>query len=278
MTQFTHTRVPVGHGLELVIDGNSKITCGNGTYAAPAPNAFSLPAASVSGPMHCPGSTPTCRSSCYVKGLAKFAPDVYAAYAANAAALDVILASPGVRRGFFDASAEALGAWITANASDGFRWHVSGDVRGELHAHWIACVAHASHGVRHWIYTRTLEAVPELMRAPNLVVNVSADLDNAEVAIPWARKHEARVCYMSTVPGDIPTMELRDDDVVFPDYPMRGRDLPIPTEALYWKHASHRMRSMTCPADFFGQSESARCGPCTKCLVHPVASVIQGSR
>ncbi len=269
MTAFVHERVELLPGLSVVIDGNSKITAGNGTYAAPAPNAFSLPAASVSAPGYCPKSTPTCRASCYVRGLAKNAPDVYRAYTENAEALSSIV---GVHedvklRGKETLSAIALGEWISAHCKGGFRWHVSGDVWHRAHARWIVMVCAASEDVRHWIYTRTLSAVPLLRLAPNLAVNVSADRDNWERAFEVARANGARVCYMAT--SEHLPAQLTDDDVVFPDYPLRGRELERPTAHDFWQSMPHRLRVITCPADFFGQSESSRCGPCAKCIVHP---------
>lgn len=259
-TQFIHSTVAFPGG-SFTLDGNSKITAGNGTFAAPTPNAFSLPAASVSDPAraYCPSSTPTCRASCYVKGLAKHAPDVYAAYLANATALRIALMDHAHGR-----AAHALAEYIAAHCRGGFRWHVSGDVWHEQHAAWIARVARLAPDVPMWIYTRTLHAVSILMQADNLVVNVSADRDNVIIAETVARASGARVCYMSS-DGEVP--ELRAGDVIFPDYPLRGRDLEEPTRALWWLGLSHGERAMVCPADFFGQSESARCGPCNKCMV-----------
>lgn len=290
-TAFIHTRVELAPGVSVVIDGNSKITVGNGTYADPKPNAFSLPAASVSAPGFCPRSTPTCRASCYVRGLAKHAPDVYEAYRQNADALTILRSAPADRMW---RAADTLGEWIEANASAGFRWHVSGDVWDVQHACWIVAVCQASPKVPHWVYTRTLSAVPTLIRAKNLAVNVSADRDNYADARDCAVQNGARVAYMATphtwtvihatapwvhcpacnaielagegddapcVPRDLP-----DGSVIFPDYPLRSRELATPTEAPYWQNASHRLRVMTCPADFFGQSEQHRCGPCSKCL------------
>lgn len=291
MTAFIHTRVELAPGLDIVVDGNSKITAGNGTYAKPQPNAFSLPAASVSGANHCPGSTPTCRASCYVRGLAKHAPEVYAAYEQNAETLAKIFASAGAQ---WHASARALGFWIADHCIGGFRWHVSGDVLHEDHARWIATVCAHSQNVRHWTYTRTLEAVRELVRVPNLTVNVSADRDNWDVARAVALRYGARIAYMATPhewrdgessgericaacgvmdhsalpdpPGPCVPADLPDGSVVFPDYPLRGRELADPTEHSYWREAPKRLRVMTCPADFFGQSEAHRCGPCDKCI------------
>lgn len=260
-TQFIHERIACGL-VTFVIDGNSKITAANGTFDAPRPNAFSLLAASATPDnVHCPGSTPTCRASCYVRGLAKHAPDVYAAYRENAAALDVVLREPGLAW----ESAAALGAWITAHAPGGFRWHVSGDVWSAEHAHWIVNVCFASRTVGHWIYTRTLEAVPELMRAPNLTVNVSADRDNYVAARAVAERHGAKLTYLARDADDWPA-DLPWDAVVFPDYPLRGRAFVEPTEHPWWRSLPVAKRRQVCPADQFGQSEAHRCGPCSKCM------------
>lgn len=282
MTTFIHERVELAPGLSVVIDGNSKITAGNGTYANPTPNAFSLPAASVHTAPWCPGSTPTCRASCYVKGLAKHAPDVYEAYTDNARTLRWILGNTDDSQWL--TSAQALGRWIAEHCAGGFRWHVSGDVWDGDHAAWIVRVCLESRNVRHWIYTRTLSAVPALMLAPNLTVNVSADRDNYADARDCAAQNGARLAYMATPhdfdphgwcracgAGDITDTpciprDLPDGSVIFPDYPLRGRELAEPTSHPFWQGASHRVHLMTCPADFFGQSEQHRCGPCMKCI------------
>lgn len=283
-TKFIGAVLDIGHiipGARFTIDGNSKITVGNGTYAEPAPNAFSLPAASVEAPGAgaCPGSTEVCRSSCYVKGLAKHAPDLYGAYAENAVWLRAMLADP---RTHFR-SALALATWIRDHASAGFRWHVSGDVWNKDHATWIVNVAMLAPDVPFWIYTRTLDVVRTLRVANNLAVNVSADRENFERAYDCAQETGARLTYLvhgddvrplpdckpgvcpcprcTGVPHDLPA-----GSVIFPDYALRGRDLDTPTSAPWWQALDHEQRAMVCPTDFFGQSESARCGPCSKCL------------
>jgi hypothetical protein len=268
-TNFIHTRVRVAPGLELVVDGNSKITAGNGSFEQPAPNALSLPAASVdwAGPS-CPGSTPTCRASCYVRGLAKHAPDVYAAYHENLSALTWLLDRPGTR----EESARRLGTWIALNARGGFRWHVSGDVLNAEHAYWIVEVCRHSRDVNHWIYTRTFSAVPALTCAPNLVVNISADVDNYAEARRVATLHGLRVCYEATCDGAVPAdLPAGDAAVIFPDYSLRGRKLERPTSHAWWVGLEQERRRQTCPADFYGQSDAMRCGPCSKCLT-PVTS------
>lgn len=270
-TAFISATIDLDHiipGARFWLDGNSKITAGNGTFAEPAPNAFSLPAASVSGSMNCPGSTDVCRSSCYVKGLAKHAPELYARYVDNERAVGACLESP---LSSFRA-ALALATWIREHASGGFRWHVSGDVWDQDHATWIVNVCMLAPDVDFWIYTRTLGVVRTLTAARNLAVNVSADRENYADARAVALETGARLTTLITA-DDIPPYggtgvpwDLPAGSVIFPDYALRGRDLADPTSAPWWQALTHEQRAMVCPADFFGQSESARCGVCVKCL------------
>jgi hypothetical protein len=263
-TNFCSAEIPLFEGLVFFVDGNSKITAGNGTYTEPKPNAFSLPAASVPEPYHtrapraCPGSTPTCRSTCYVKGLATHAPGIYERYRSNADTLAYVLRSS---RTFFH-SALLLATWIEDHASRGFRWHVSGDVWAEpRHAEWIREVCNLSPHVDHWIYTRTLAAVPVLREAANLAVNVSADADNFDDAKRVALSNGATLCYLTT--GDVPA--LPEGSVIFPDYSLRTRTPDA--DASWWNALTAEQRRAVCPTDQFGQSEAHRCGPCRKCLL-----------
>jgi len=259
-TKFCAVVVDVGYGHRFFIDGNSKITRSNGTYAAPAPNAFSLPAASAGAGYSCPGSTAVCRSSCYVRGLAAHAPDLYARYESNAGHLSAVLDN----QRWATRAAVRLATWIANNAVGGFRWHVSGDVWNGRHASLIVDVCKLTPQVPHWIYTRTLGAVEVLRRAANLAVNVSADRDNYAEARAVAVATGARVCYLSS-DGEVPA-DLPPGSVIFPDYKLRGRELTDPTAAPWWGTLTHEQRTQVCPPDFFGQSEQHRCGPCGKCL------------
>lgn len=253
-TKFISATVPLFDGLEFHIDGNSKISWGNGTYADPKPNALSLPHIAT-----CPGSTERCRASCYVHGLKQHAPDVYRTYELNEHTLHSVLMTTG--RIF--QSATILAEWIRKHAAGGFRWHVSGDVMSVRHAWWITEVCKRAPEVSFWIYTRTLEAVGELTHARNLVVNVSADRDNYHTAWAVAGRAGARLVYLVSSPDEtIPS----DVEVIFPDYPLRGRSLLAPTEHPWWAALDQEGRRKVCPADFFGQSEAHRCGPCRKCL------------
>jgi len=276
-TRFCSASIPLdlfdsgGTELVLFVDGNSKITRENGTYWAPMPNAFSLPAASVEwdgDPFRvahialpaCPGSTSVCRESCYVKGLAKHDPALYALYAENQRALDILF-----REGpaYATYAAETLATWIRHCAPGGFRWHVSGDVTSIDHAEWIVAVCERAPDVPFWIYTRTLDVVGFLAGTPNLALNISADRENLEAARTAAYAYGARLCYLSD-DGSVP--DLPEGSVIFPDYALRGRDLPSPTEAPWWQGLTQDQRAMVCPTDFFGQSEAHRCGPCRKCF------------
>jgi len=263
-TTYVKELINVGDGLSLYVDGNSKITVGNGSYEVPVPNALSLPHIST-----CPGATEDCMKSCYVYGLQKHAPEVYAEYCKNERVMHRILMSES---SMYDTAA-AFAAWIGEHCSDGFRWHVSGDVMNDRHARWIAKVAKFSSNVRHWIYTRTFDVVQDL-DAKNLAVNLSADSRNyrkaKELYDCWPG---LRICYLTcdgTVPDDLPS-----GSVIFPDYDLRARDgedkltgkkLEKMTDHSWWQGLSQEHRRMVCPPDFFGQSERHRCGPCSKCL------------
>ena len=251
-TKFTTLRLDVGNGHSFWLDGNSKITGKDGTFAEPSPNALSYPA-----PNACPMSTPTCRESCYTIGLHKHNPDMADKYTHNLQTLANLLQTPREA----GRAAEELAAYI--DRLHGFRWHVSGDVTSELHAKWISLVCHFTH-TPSWIYTRSLWWVRHL-RAPTLAVNISADRDNYTDALHVAAITGNRVCYMSTGVADVPA-DLPAGSVIFPDYPARGRDSADPLAHPWWLARTPEQRKMVCPADFFGQSETNRCGICTKCM------------
>lgn len=254
-TVFCREIIPLWDDLEFVVDGNSKITAENGSMLEPKPNAFSLPHIST-----CPGSTSVCRSGCYVHGLQKHAQETYQTYIQNERVLHRVMMTPAAA----SRAAEYLAKYIRESVTS-FRWHVSGDVFSTRHAAWITEVCRAAPDVTFWIYTRSFDAIP-LLNNPNLVVNISADSDNIKEALEAQATWGGRICYF-TRDGSFPT--LPEDSVIFPDYPLRGRDLDQPTEAQWWKGLEIADKRKVCPADFFGQSEQHRCGPCKKCLVQP---------
>lgn len=255
----------------LFVDGNAKITWDNGSFAAPAPNAFSL----VNGE-DCPGATPTCLKSCYVHGIEAHAPDTHALYRHNSAKIREVLESGSHSRMW----ASTLARWIRQNAAGGFRWHVSGDVFSAEYARWVSCVCALSPRVRHWVYTRSFDLVGDL-GADNLAVNLSADRDNWEAAFECREDWPGtRVCLMVTedeareyldagiigsVGGAIceRLTSLREGDVIFPDYALRdGTELGCE----WFSRLPPRLKQMVCPVDRCGKSEERRCGPCPKCL------------
>lgn len=255
--------VRVLNGRRLWLEGNSKITAGNGSFDEPAPNSFSL--------IHvadCPGSTPTCRASCYVHGLEVHEPAVHALYRENSATIREILTLP---RSNWVLAGSAVAHHIERFAAAGFRWHVSGDIFSLAYAEWIACVVRMSPSVNHWIYTRSFDLIGPLLELPNLALNLSCDRDNYRqasftrgMAAIAGRSIPPRLAYLSAG-GEVPP-NLPEGSVIFPDYQLRGRDLERPTEAPWWTSLTPRERKMVCPVDFFGASSSMRCGPCKKCL------------
>jgi hypothetical protein len=243
----------------LYFDGNQKITADNGTFEAPAANAFSLPHITA-----CPFRTPTCESSCYVENLEKYQSEIYEHYKSNLSTIMRLLSGSDSK---FTASAFIVADWIAQNAKGGFRWHVSGDIFSRRYANWISLVASESKPVKHWIYTRSFPYLEPLLDVPNIAVNLSADRDNYWLARRYADAYDLRVCYL-TVDGGVPD-DMRDGDVIFPDYGLRGVGMKPHTYrdgSKWWQSLDSEQRKMVCPVDAYGKSEQVRCGPCSKCL------------
>lgn len=252
ITAFCATKLEGPDGF-LWIDGNGKITAGNGTLDNPKPNAFSLVQIA-----DCPGATATCKLGCYVHGLQKHASETHALYVHNSKEIRRILASDAAGEW-----AELLGTWIAANCAGGFRWHVSGDIFSDQYAQWISLVCEASPKVGHWIYTRSFDSVRFLYPAAdaNLVVNLSADRDNYAAASRMWKRYGLRICYY-TADGNV-AGHLIDGDVIFPDYSLRGG-----TDAgqAWFAGLTPHYKSLVCPVDYHGKSEKRRCGPCDRCM------------
>ena len=263
-TIFVDHKLDIGGGQHLWLDGNSKITAGNGTFAEPVANAFSLPSGKYDGA--CPYATPACLASCYTLGLKKHAPALAEKYEHN---LQLIANLVLYNHSTWNRSITAIARYAQETCPAGFRWHVSGDVFNRPYAIWIAEVCKAAPDVPFWIYTRSFPYLAPLVGIPNLVVNLSADRDNYDEAIKASIEYNClRICYMSTRDGYVPD-GLHKTDVIFPDYNLRGRDLDDPTTAPWWQGLTQIQRRSVCPPDMFGQSEKLRCGPCKKCLVKP---------
>lgn len=256
---------PPGSGHWLWLDGNQKITAGNGTYEAPRPNAFSLVQIE-----DCPQSTPTCRAACYVAGIELHAKSTHDLYRHNSRTLREIFAAPDGAGGLLADQpagrwwARRLGVWIEEHARGGFRWHVSGDLFDPSYAWWVARVVEASPGVRHWIYTRSHNMSAAFVGVPNITVNYSVDADNYVAAQRYVAAHAAigepvRQCYMVTGDGAVPT-DLPADSVLFPDYALRG------VRGAWFQALPSHQKKMVCPTDLSSKSERRRCGPCDRCI------------
>lgn len=246
-----------GPGWSLWIDGNGKITAGNGTLDDPKPNAFSLVQIK-----DCPSATETCKASCYVHGLEKHAPDTHALYQHNSTMIRRILKDDAMSW----KSARTVADWISENCAGGFRWHVSGDVFSREYAYWIAEVCAFAPKVPFWIYTRSFEYVPILhlvstARGGNLAVNLSCDKDNYESAMVASLQFNLRLCYL-TQDGNVPD-SMTGENVIFPDYRLRGG---TPEGQEWFGGLSPHQKSMVCPVDYHGKAENRRCGPCARCL------------
>lgn len=287
-TTFCAQRIDGPDGTYLYVDGNQKITAGNGSYDAPLPNAFSLTAEAVTRralvegspearatPLDdCPGSTPTCRKSCYVHGLEKHASDTYELYRHNAIEIRRILADQNLA----DRWAITMAAWITANAAGGFRWHVSGDVFSPSYARWVADVCAESPTVGHWIYTRTFHedamlalASVSTLHGGNLALNLSCDKDNHDRAKLIAERYGApgrplRLCYLVEKGDPVVPADLPEGSVIFPDYELRPKSAENPQDHAFWNALTVAQRGMLCPVDSYGKSDKIRCGPCDRCL------------
>ena len=241
------------------MDGNGKITSGNGTFADPRPNAFSLVEIA-----DCPFSTLTCQEVCYVGRLRQAEPEVYRAYRHNSAEIRSILINTSYRL----ATELVLAEWISKNCPHGFRWHVSGDIFSWKYAEFIRNVCLLALNVKFWIYTRSFPFLLPLFNAGNLTINLSADQDNYTEALRLHLELGYRICYL-TVDGTYP-FDLPKNSVIFPHHELRGRDLLTGkrTQTPFWQSLDRPHRKMVCPADYFGQSERRRCGHghCDICL------------
>ncbi len=286
-TDFVSARVDGPGGLYLNVDGNQKVS-----GWVPTPNAFSLLAGNGEDPLapgherhHCPGSTPTCRSSCYTWGIEKHAGSTYDLYRHNSVTIREILADVDLARSW----ATALGTWFRNNCRFvGVRWHVSGDVFSHAYAQWIADVCRTAWDVPAWIYTRSfLEFNPLIAermcdplvevcteRGGNLALNLSCDADNYDDACHYRAVMKAgRLCYLTvdgTRPADL--FDVCPDAILFPDYGLRAPKGSGPIEQRatnwWWQSLTSAEKRGVCPSDYYSKSEGVRCGAgaCSKCL------------
>lgn len=285
-TGFATQTITGPKGYRLHFDGNQKITAGNGSYETPKANAFSLPQV-----ITCPSRTPTCEASCYVHNLETHQGWLHDLYKENLRTITHALRQqeswPGVYPSSADNWADLVALWIAQHCDGGFRWHVSGDLFSVEYARWIGQVVDRvqleNPNVKHWIYTRSFDMIGPLLTAaghrgrPQLTVNLSADVDNYHRARATEQFYRItsgvsmRVCYL-TVDGTTPP-DLREHDVIFPNYSLRavderGKQRPHVWRggSPFWNNLPKSRRRMVCPADAYGKSENNRCGPCSRCL------------
>lgn len=258
-TKFASEKIGIimqnGNLFELWLDGNSKVTVGNGTFEKPVPNSFSLVQVK-----DCPFATPICKSVCYVHNLEKAEAEIHEKYQSNSIVIRQILADLNYQA----TTVYALAYWIRKHCPKGFRWHISGDIFSMEYSWFISQVTKLAQPVPCWIYTRSFPFLEPLQDIENLTVNLSADKDNWHETKQAYQKFGFRICYL-TVQGEVP-LDLPKGSVIFPSHELRGRNLPDPKQAPWWLTLTPGQRRMVCPPDFFGQSESLRCGPCKKCL------------
>ena len=167
--------IPLPDNTEITLwfDGNGKITKGNGTFDKPVANSFSLVQKD-----DCPFATEICKSVCYVNNLEKTEVRVHDKFKHNSKAIREILNNPVTQKIVEDAFAQ----YIRRFCSNGFRWHVSGDIFSVEYAKFITSICKKVPRVRCWIYTRSFDYLSELYEIQNLAVNLSADKENINEA------------------------------------------------------------------------------------------------
>lgn len=155
-------------------------------------SSFSLPHGTDS---TCPGRTPTCTKLCYVSRYTRRFNIDYKHNQAAANAADFVSRM----------SAEARLVRVV-------RVHVAGDFYSPEYVHkWIA-IAKRTPGTLFYTYTRSwrgggvrlLEALIELSRVPNFVVNISTDKDTGIPGWLIGAFSQGSLVYMSTSAQDIP--------------------------------------------------------------------------
>lgn len=259
-TEFTLEKliITISNNTQVVLwfDGNGKITKNNGTFENPVANSFSLVQKD-----DCPFATKICKSVCYVNNLEKAEIEIHNKFKHNSKRIREILNNPVTQ----EIVEEAFAQYIQLYCSNGFRWHVSGDVFSREYARFIASICKKIPNVFCWIYTRSFDYLGLLHGIQNLVINLSADEENINEAREAHMKFGFRICYL-TINGKIPDW-LPTGSVIFPSYNLRGKDLDDPATSSWWQSLSEIQKKMVCPADFFGQNEKNRCGPCKKCLI-----------
>lgn len=178
------------------------------TIAATYAQAFHLPSGRPGEGGACDGATDYCLQYCYASAMERR----FSAFASGALAnLETLqhvygcAGGHGLRVGLRALVGHAVDHMVRDGIAPTFRWHSDGDcwlgdrASSEAYARAIRAVSAefgASHGLRAWIYTRSLGRVRHLVGSEHLAVYVSGDPDNIGRAVDVADRWGARLAIL----------------------------------------------------------------------------------
>ena len=178
------------------------------TVSATYAQAFHLPSGRPDEGGACDGATDYCLRFCYAGAMERRFTAFQSGAVANLETLQHVYACAG-GAGLRVALRALVGHAVEHMTRDGlaptFRWHSDGDVwigsraGSDAYARAIRTVSNEygrSHGLRAWIYTRSLGRVRHLVGSEHLAVYVSADPDNVERATATADRWGARLAIL----------------------------------------------------------------------------------
>lgn len=203
----------------------------------------------------CPGSTPTCRSSCYARTHRFRFASVQTRYSANLR----LARSP-------DFWAMMLGA-IRFNNVNLLRIHSSGDFFNAAYVRQWIRIAKMCPDVTFWAYTRSWRrpafrrALARLAALPNVTLYYSCDRDTG---VPETLPERVRTAYLQTDHEDVPA---RPVDLVFRTQRLRKKKAKVirTPEAV----------SPVCPTETgYARAHDVHCATCQKCFTPPVSGRI----
>lgn len=171
------------------------------TVSATYAQAFHLPSGRPSEGGACDGATDYCLRHCYASAMERRFSAFASGALANLETLQHVYrcdSGRGLRAALRAMVGHAVDHMVRDGISPTFRWHSDGDCwlgdrsSSDAYARAIRAVSAefgASHGLRSWIYTRSLGRVRYLVGSEHLSVYVSADPDNVvqatDVADRW---------------------------------------------------------------------------------------------
>ena len=142
-----------------------------------------------------------------------------------------------------------------------FRWHWSGDLFDTQYAEDVAKAIKLTHGIKHWIYTRSFDFAQMLRDLPNVVVYLSLDLCNWQEGMAHYfrtglfRNPRIKVCFMAKTKDHVKAMllVLKERPEIFGD-----------SEAV--KDWVDNTNISTCPVDDHKMSLEYGCSKCRQCI------------